>query len=199
MAVKGKSHLAGREETERADETQALDPEKDFEEPVKKEPKLLEIEEQPVAPQFVQKKQMMAHFIKPHFGSDKDEKFMEMEFSMNLTPEHKGLIPEIVENAWKFIDDDGSGFVGDLDVPAQSVEIRLAPDDDIRWEEKGAVISQAALAVVEEKGTGEAEKVVRFKFRIQTDIKADTVKFATTKYAGPVWIKMKQQQGKLGL
>jgi hypothetical protein len=157
--------------------------------------------DKPAVPQFVQNGFMLCTFLRPHFDVDKDEKFMELELSTNLTDDHSAVIPGVVSE-WRalMISEDNLTIVGGLEIPAQNIEIRMAPDlVKGSFLMKGVRISKASIQIVEEKGSGEAEKIMRWKFRVAIGVIDDAVDFAVKSYAGPVWVKMETSQRKLPL
>jgi hypothetical protein len=85
------------------------------------------------------------------------------------------------------------------DVPAQNIELGLSSEKHgTDLDLKGAWIEKASLAVIEEKGSGEAVEVIRFSFRAGADIDEPGVeRFACRHFGKTVWLKMVSVQGRL--
>src|ERR1700730_8348809 len=134
--------------------TTALDPEKDFETPTKKQQTLVEEDKNTEA--AVQDGFALATFVRPHFERDeKDHPFVSYEISLPLTDEHKKWVPDEIGEAWEVAKDHGYK-VQDIAVENQAGEILLAPK-----KKEGALkvdtaeIKQATISTITEKGTGE--------------------------------------------
>src|SRR5207253_546195 len=120
--MKGKSVLAGR----------PLDPEEDFDKPVKAEQAKLpgtEQSENGEPPVSVRGKMMLAKYVRPHYEKDENDVYsVSLEFSFPLTKEHESLLPAEVLTLWKVIKKGSSKKIVDIDVDPHSVDIHLAPD-----------------------------------------------------------------------
>lgn len=179
-----------------------LDPAADFDTPTRQE-KLIETE--PFAEVAIKNDFMVAEFIQPHLSRNKDDKaFIAFEISFPLTEEHlanRKLLPGRIVQAWQEATVKiGLDKVSIPDVPAQDIEIALAPDaveKVTRIELKFAEIEQAKISVVEAKGDGKAKEVTRLQFRAKVELDMENWRFAKAHFAHTVWLKLAQTQGSL--
>jgi hypothetical protein len=177
-----------------------LDPEADVDNPARQE-KLIDTPEQekPV----VHGNYCVANFIQPHLSRDKDDKaFIAFEISFPLTDEHKEnkRLPARIIEAWDALTKHGFPrlFVGE--VPAQTVELALAPDaieKSTCLKIPFAEITNANISVVEQKGEGKSKDITRLSFRAKTELDIDNWRFAKAHFAHTVWVKMERSQGTL--
>lgn len=149
-------------------------------------------------PQVVRGDLMLAEFVKPHYTKDKEgQRFVELEFSFGLTREHAGKIPPQVEDAWKFIKRGINKTMGSIEIDPHVVAVHLAPDEKPEVSLLFASITHGALATIEEKGSGEAKDVIRFSFRVRTEVEGNVCEFADNQFGTAVWIRMQEAQGRL--
>lgn len=146
----------------------------------------------------------LSHFIKPHFERDKeDHAFVAFEVSFPLTEEHAAKskshpLPEKIYDAWDAVQEHGFKRVDILGVELQNVELMLVPDSaDSGLKITGAEIEKASISSVLEKGIGEEKEVIRLHFRIKTELDKETGRFASTHFGHQVWVRMRNQQGRL--
>lgn len=145
----------------------------------------------------VQNGAMLSKFVRPHFDMEKDKRFVALEFSIALSDAHKSLIDSEVLDAWKFIDrHHPKGIIG-IEIPPQTIDLYLAPDDDAELHLTSADITAAKLSLVERNGDGKTEKVTRLQFRVVSEISKNIAAFAVANYGVAVWIKMQAAQGVL--
>jgi len=166
----------------------------------KKDDKLFEAGEMPEQPSRVRGKMILFTYLRPHYVSEKDERSVEMEFSVALADEHKGLIPKVVESEWQHLKKNSSTGIIGIEIPPQTVDIFIAPEIEKVVHLSAAFIKKASLAVVEETGAGAAVKVTRFKFRVVaevTDANRKLRDFADLQFDKDVWLTMNQAQGTL--
>lgn len=178
--------------------TTALDQEKDFETPAKKQTL---VDEDKNAETAVRKGYALATFVKPHFERDKDGKpFVAYEISLPLTEEHENWLPDEIAEAWEIAKDHGYK-VQDIDVPNQTCEILLSPDGmtakDGGLKVDTTEVEQASISTIVEKGTGEEREVIRLKFRVRMELDNDTGRFARVHFGHDVWLKLQPLQRKL--
>jgi hypothetical protein len=168
----------------------ALNPEADFETPLKKQQENFE--------SAVRKGYALATFVKPHFDRDKDDKaFVSFEISLALTEEHKKWVPDEIGEAWEVASEHGYE-IKHIPVENQTCEILLAPDaKDGSLRVDVAEIEQAGISTVVEKGAGEEREVIRLKLRIKMYLDNDSGRFARVHFAHPVWLKLQPIQRKL--
>jgi len=60
--------------------------------------------DKPATPKAVRNGHMLVEFIRVKLDKEKDSRLLGLEISFPLTAEHKGLLPEEVESAWKYMD-----------------------------------------------------------------------------------------------
>ena len=151
----------------------------------------VEAEPQPT----VEHNRMYAKFVKAHPILEDDERFLGFELSFALTEDHRGILPSVVEDQWDHV---ARGHVKRSDVigiAPCTIEIALVADSD----EGSIVIQQASIAratlsVIEEKGSGEAKKVLRFSFRALAPVTKQVALFAAYHFSDMVWIKFSEIQ-----
>jgi hypothetical protein len=204
MAVKGKRGNFSKEVVEEAKRTGEIV--EDFiptegGEPIKD---LKANKPEPEVPRPVRNGHLQAAYVLPHYRIHKDlGQVVEMEFSFPLTGEHKGNLPDGVEEAWKFIDKKNYPSIDVSAIPPQTVTIRKAPDmkrDDYMLHLASVLLVKAKLKKVEEKGKGHVKTVMRFSFRMLCEVtEPDVCKFADRQFGKDVWLEMSETQGKLKL
>lgn len=153
----------------------------------------------PAIPQPVRGKLMLARYVRPHYNIDKDNRFIELEFSFPLTEMHRKLMPRKVEKAWKFVDGGGSDKVLSLGLAPHDVELFLVPDDDAALTLELAPITKESVVKIEDTGTGSAEEIIRFSFRVRCDVSNSNCHFADNQFGGDVWLTLTERQGELEL
>jgi len=158
----------------------------------------------PETPKPVRNGHLQAAYVLPHYRIHKDMgQVVEMEFSFPLTADHKGELPDGVEDAWKFIDKKNYPSIDVDGIPPQTLTVRKAPDmgkDDYMLHLKDAYVIKAKLKKVTEKGKGHTKQVLRFSFRILCEVtEPDVCKFADRQFGKDVWLEMADTQGKLKL
>lgn len=176
-----------------------LDPEKDFDTPTKKpvQAELLKVPEE--KKQVVANDRILAHYVKPHFQKKKaGDRTISLELSFFLTEEHEEHIPKQIREDWKFMQRRGKKRLDIIDVPGQVVKFWLTSDDK---EEAlvlpAAKVTHVSLQVVEAKGTGQKQKVIRLSFRLEVKMTADVGRFAEWNYGEALWIVMHETQESL--
>lgn len=180
-------------------EAPPLDQVKDFvDTPVKKE---LEAQAEP-AP-VVRNGYIVANFVKPHLERNKDDKaFIAFELSFPLTDEHKnhGLLPARIIEGWNALAKHGFDKVSVPDVPAQIVELALAPDaieKQTCLKLPFAEIEKVSISVIQAKGSGAEKDETRLLFRAKTELDMENWRFAKAHFAHTIWLKMGLAQGSL--
>lgn len=179
-----------------------LDPEKDLETPVRKEPETPAQEgsllaEQPQQPAVVDDRIRM-HYLKPSFSaSPKGEKLLSMHMVFPLTEEHTqdSLLPKVIREAWDAISKHGRKKLDLNGIPGQHVVFYLTPDiDDAKLILPAAKVTNVSLAVIQKKGDGEAQKVIRLSFRLQVTVSHEVEKFAVMNYRADFWVTLEESQ-----
>lgn len=159
---------------------------------------------EPEVPRPVQHGHLLAAYVLPHYRIHKDMgQVVEMEFSFPLTPDHRGNLPDGVEEAWRFIDKKNYPSIDVSAIPPQTVTIRKAPDmkkDEYMLHLADVLLVKARLRKVEEKGKGHVKTVLRFSFRMLCEVtEPDVCRFADRQFGKDVWIEMAEIQGTLKL
>lgn len=200
MSKPNMARLAGRETGRRATSgskpktvraTAAIDPEQLSHEDLAAENPTAEM------PDMVRNGRMAVNYVKPHFDIDKDKRTVALEFSLELTEAHRGVLPLRIHDAWEDLVARGYPRIDVAGISAQKVDIRLAPDDKESDLAGDAIIESVSLATIEDKGTGDAKNVVRLKFRVGFDLTQTVERFACRNFGNTVWLKMVALQGEL--
>jgi len=162
---------------------------------------LPDVGENPIPPATVRGELMLANYVRPVFGQDEESRFVDLEFSFALTPDHKPLMPGSVNDSWRFLERhtaDGTKVMN-IDIEPQTVDIHLAADDkEVALHLSGVPVTRASLAIVEETGKGATTKKTRFSFRLRSELTKAVIAFATSQYGNQVWLAMSETQGRLG-
>lgn len=207
--MKGKKGNHLTPETERRKKSkphqQALDPVADFETPTKKEPEQQELpvdakaQPEPV----VQDGFLAVNFLRPHIERDKNDKaHVGLEFSLELTEQHReqGILPKRVIEVWDGLVSLGVDEISVDGVPAQDVELALAPramEKSSGLAIKFGEITNGQITVVQAKGDGKAKDITRLKFRVKCEWDTTVWRFSGTHCAHQLWLRMAQAQGSL--
>lgn len=201
MAHLRRVRLAGRE-TSKKRSTRQLDPKKDFSGPTRKEPEQLSAKdleahnELAQMPSQIRNGFMSVNFVKPHLDVDKDNRTAALEFSLELTDEHRSLLPKKVVEEWDHIKQGNNELLDVVGVGAQHAEISLSPDEEVDLEEN-VPIERIRLQVIEAKGTGDAKDIIRLSFRLVCDLTQNVERFACRNFGKTVWLKLQACQGEL--
>lgn len=151
-------------------------------------------------PPAIQHGRFAVNYLRPHFEHDAktDSRTVGLELSLELREEHEKVIPKEIKAWWEQVKNGGVKSIALLGVPMQYVELGIAPEGDNRdLEIKAAPINKVSLAVVEEKGSGEATEVIRLSFRVVCDLDPDIEKFSCRHYGKTLWLKMEAVQPRL--
>ena len=157
---------------------------------------LLEMPENDQHLALVMNDRMLVHYIKPHFKkTKKGERTIALEFSTPLTDEHEEHLPKLIASGWKILQKKGMKKL-DVDyVPPQVIKIWLADDQEKEALILPAVaITNVSLATVQQKGEGQARKVIRLSFRALTKMTAQVGRFAEFNYDDKFWLSMHELQ-----
>jgi len=179
-----------------------LDIDKDFPEPVKKEPAKHAPEslmvEQPKRPTVVGDR-FEAFYLKPVFGKTKDgKKTIGLRFTVPLENEHEGLLPKIIHDGYRDIRKTGRVGMRFNNVPGQRAEIFLTHDI-----KEDALVLPAAkfltskIDIVERKGEGESRKVIRLSFMLQVEHSREVAHFADYNYGNNFWLCLEETEESL--
>lgn len=148
-------------------------------------------------PPAIQHGRFAVNYLRPHFEHDAktDSRTVGLELSFELREEHEKVIPKEIKAWWEQVKNGGVKSIALLGVPMQYVELGIAPEGEDRdLEIKAAPINKVSLAVVEEKGSGEATEVIRLSFRVLCDLDNEIERFACRNFGKVLWLRMKPVQ-----
>jgi hypothetical protein len=148
-------------------------------------------------PKPVRGNQMMAHFIGPKFDRVKGEPMIGLDFSFPLTSDHEELLPKDIREGWLTVTWNLCDRYRIKSIPAHTVYITIVPDDKHDLELVGAEIRNIWLAHVQEKGAGQAKKVVRLSFRVVVERTKAIRDFVWANDGEFCWLELVETQGKL--
>jgi hypothetical protein len=187
-----------------------LDPVEDFDTPVRTEAAQGESsEEQPVQgelirepipprPPALQNGKIAMHFVGYKAKKTKyREKVVYMDFSLELTDEHKKRLPREIEDAWHELEEKKYSFVGPDGLETQNLEFFLAPDDDEPALELTATLANAEISRIAERGKGKGHRITRLTLRFIADLTKDVDHFCVGAYDETVYATIEEAQRRL--
>jgi hypothetical protein len=200
MGTKSKSHLPDRKSAPKKNGKRGprpLDPGEDFESPTRKEAEQQELLQLPTQP-AIQNGKMAMHFAK--FVTDKSKnqnRIVNMDFSLELDPEHKGQLPKEIEDAWKDLQRGSVKRIDPDGIGTQNVSISLTPDgkEDISIT---AAVAKASISRITAKGQGKERKITRLQIRFVTNYEKDVEHFCGVAYDETVWVALEDSQTSFG-
>jgi hypothetical protein len=154
-------------------------------------------------PSTVRNGYLAAEFVKPHTERDKNDKaFVAIEISFPLLEEHRAekVLPSRVIEVWDGLVDLGVDNISVDGVPAQVVELALAPDaieKATTLKLPFAEITNGRIQVKESRGSGKAKNETTLSFRMKVEWDADVWRFAGKHFSHTVWLKLNKAQGSL--
>ena len=139
---------------------------------------------------------ILTHYVKPRFSKTKaGDRTIGLEFSFWLTDEHEELIPKVVREGRKFMARKGMKRLDLIDVPPQFAKFWLTSDDkEEALTLPAARVTHVSLSVIEQKGAGQAQKIIRLSFRLEVKMTADVGRFAEWNYGEALWLFMGDTQ-----
>ncbi len=177
-----------------------LNQKKDFDEPTRKaspeQGTLVEIP--PKEPeQLVQNDRMKVSYVRPHFDRNKKgNRYVALELSQVVTAQHINLLPEIVMDAWSDITKKNRTRLDLKGVPSQIVKLYLAHDiGEAALEMPIAKITHVSLQLIEETGTGKANKVIRLRYRLRVPLSRDVAHFSEWNFGDTYFLVMDEAAG----
>lgn len=191
----------------------ALDDDKDFDKPVRgdgtgtpetapstpaaaKETGSSLMVEQPPKPTVVGDRIQM-QYLKPSFSkTTKGERLLAMHMTFALTKEHTkdSLLPKAVRDGWTIMSKHGRKRF-DIEVPGQKAVFYLTPDgDDDKLILPAAKVVSVSIAVIQKKGDGETQKIIRLSFRLQVPVSHEVAKFAENSFGSDYWVTLEGTQ-----
>lgn len=179
-----------------------LDPEKDIDQPVRKKPEQgkLNIHVETREPEkLVRNRRMLVTYVKPHFDRNKKgHRYVALEVSQVLSPEHDGLLAKPIADAYNDIAKKNRKRVDLINIKQQAAKFYTTYDDsNPSLEILAAKVTHVSLQVIEEKGTGKANKVIRLSFRLRVPLSRDVAHFSEWTFGDAYWLRMQEAQGNL--
>ena len=178
-----------------------LDPEEDFDTPLKKEPEqgaLIEQEEAPPASE-VQNDMVLMKFVRCKLSKDNKsgKRFVNMEFSTGLSDESAPFFGREIEERYAMLRDDaGVTELRISDMEIHTIDVAIAAD--MKPAIHAAIVPErVTLAVVQDKGSGEEIDVIRLSFVASIPQTDDTLHFGGNNHGNLMWISMGERQKKL--
>jgi hypothetical protein len=178
-----------------------LDPEADFETPVKKgettdaaapkEKGTSLLVEQPKKPKVVGRR-FEAFFLKPAFTKTaKGDLMVGFRMTVPIEAEHETVLPKLIWDGYKDVRKKARLGTKFKDLPAQHVLFYLSDKDpDAKCELPVAQLLQAHVDVVQRKGEGESRKVFRLSFMLQSKQSREIAHFADFNHGNNFWIEL---------
>lgn len=201
MSKKAKAHLPTKapKRTGKRGVGPKIDPEEDFDKPVKKEaeqPELLTVPKQPTP--AVQHGKMAVHFVRfvPDRSKDRNAVVF-MDFSLELEEAHEGRLPREVEDEWRHFKKGSVKRTEPSGMGSQNLELSIAPDAAVDLEVVAAM-PRAVISRVTQKGKGKERKVIRLQMRFLTAYTDDVDRFCHNNFDETLWISMKESQMAFG-
>jgi hypothetical protein len=178
-----------------------LNTKKDFDEPVKKEPKqenLIEIPPEPARSPVVQHGKMSAHFVRFVADRSKDRNpVVFLDFSLELEDVHEGRLPHEIEDEWKHFKRGSVKRTDPSGMGPQNLELSSVSDSEPDLAVVAAM-SRAVISRITQKGKGKERKVIRLQMSFLTAYTADVDRFCRNNFDETVWLAMKESQMSLG-
>lgn len=148
--------------------------------------------------QTVRDGRLLVNFVRATFDKDKDDlRVLTLNISFPLTSAHKGLLPPKVEEMWRVMQRGGVKRIDVTEIEDQIVEIASAPELKATFRATEVQIEKATLAEIEEKGSGEAQKVIRLSFDASMSLEPALGHWAQANYGALLWMRMQPQQARL--
>jgi hypothetical protein len=184
-----------------------FDPSDDFDTPVRteqaanEEPVQGELikEPTPPPPKAIQNGKIAMHFVGYKAKKTKDrDKVVTMDFSLELTDEHRKRLPREIEDAWHELEENKYSFVGPDGLEPQNLEFFLTPDSDEADLEITATLANAEISRIAERGKGAERKITRLTLRFIADLTKDVDHFCVAAYDETVYATIEETQRRLG-
>ena len=175
-----------------------LDVDKDFSEPVKKEPHQAELLQLPKVPAISNGK-MALHFVRYVPDRSKDHnRVVNLDFSLELEDEHAKKLPKEILDAWKDLKSGNFKRVDPDGIGPQNLELSLVPDSKADLDVVAAV-TKATVSRITQKGKGKSRKITRLQMRFLTSFTDDVDHFCSQAFDETVWAVIEESQQSLDL
>ena len=158
------------------------------------------VAKQPPAPSVVGNRMEM-HYLKPTFSkTKKGTRLIAFHLSLALTEKHieDGILPVEVREGWEIMSMPKRrrkrfdiGFAG------QRAEFHYTNDlevDDPKLTLEAAEVTNASLAVIQKKGDGQSQKIIRLSFRLLVPVSTEVEQFAVQNYGNNFWVTLEETQ-----
>lgn len=185
----------------------ALDVEKDFETPTKKEPEAKTEAAKPVGSLLVKQPEkpkvvgdrMEVFYLKPIINkTPKGDITISLVVTVPLEDAHKSILPKIIQDGYHDMKKKGRTGMNFKDVPGQRAEFYVSSDaKEETLVLPAAKVTNASLALVQRKGEGQARDVVRLSFRLQVKLSREVANFAEHNLQNNFWLSLAETQEEL--
>jgi hypothetical protein len=158
-----------------------------------------EVEEETPSVAQVEKGMVLMNFVKTVLTRDKktNERFVCLNFSALLSPEGAALFCDAINSRYELmIEDDGIPDLHISDCPLQMLDIADA-DEGKNVLHEPVTPTKVALAIIEQKGSGEASTGIRLSFTAPIKQRRDVLNWAAENHGVLVWVKMAEVQARL--
>ena len=177
----------------------SLNQKKDFDNPNRQEPEqstLVTIP--PKEPeQLVENDRMKVSYVRPHFDRNKKgNRYVALELSQVVTALHKDLLPELIIDGWQDITKKNRTRLDLKGIPSQMVKLYMAHDiGEAALEMPVAKVTHVSLQLIEETGTGKANKVIRLRYRLRVPLSRDVAHFSEWNFGDTYYLVMEEAAG----
>jgi hypothetical protein len=131
------------------------------------------------------------------FKKEENERTVGIDFSTALTAAHDDLLDPNVLSSVKFLRKNHAGGVSDIEIPAQTIEIFLAPEMPNILKLIGVEAVRVNVDYILEKGSGKETKALRLSWRTIAEATQEVVEFIRTHFDESLWMEMRPSQGVL--
>jgi len=136
------------------------------------------------------------HYLKPTFSkTKKGMRLVAIHLSFALTEEHTAdsLLPKGIRESWEVISKQGRKKLDLIGIPGQRAEFFMTQDiDDVKLVLPAAEMTNVSLAVIQKKGDGQAQKIIRLSFRLQVPVSHEVERFAVSNYGADWWLQLEE-------
>lgn len=186
-----------------------LDPVKDFEQPVRKDPSSQETQQENLPgveqgesapPPSVNGKKCVAHFVRLRPEQDEGQRFLHFEMALQLSQEVTEILPEIFQDAWSTLSNDSA--IKRLDLACEDPmnwNIYLEPGDEAPATLIGLVPRKVRVQSVEETGSTKSRQVIRLSFAIVIPQDYILARWALENHGNLVWLEVEETNRRLPL
>jgi hypothetical protein len=173
-----------------------INPRKDFDTPTRNaipEAQGTLVEIPPKEPEkLVENERMKVSYVRPHFERNKKgNRYVALECSQVVTADHTELLPPLIIDGWEDLAKKNRKRIDLINVPAQMVQFFLASDiKDPALHMAVAKLTHVSLEVIEETGSGKAQKVIRLRYRLRVPLSRDVAHFSEWNFGDAYYLIM---------